>query len=124
MTEVRVVPKGSTLQFFHDGSREGERIANHLTTLVRVSKSFGGQDALVTAAVVGHQAGQGRVLQKAKADALLDQAAIWDERSRDWGLDISIRQLNADRARKAKAEAEAILKDLGLAVRYSRSGKP
>jgi hypothetical protein len=55
-----------------------------------------------------------RELQTEKLTLLLKSAESWDEKSRDWSTSTEIRQLNADRARRARSEARELAKELGL----------
>ena len=101
------------LEFKSGGVGNDDEIAAWLSKLVNDSRTVAKSTGSLAAKVrLADAVLKERRLLKAKADALLDQAAVWDERSRNWSLTKEIRDLNADRARSARDEAEKIRAEL------------
>jgi hypothetical protein len=91
-----------------------EQLAGYLKkTLDQLNDPKGTQAVLVAKAKLGGTVLDLRKAQAEKSELLQKQAAVWEERSRDWGLSKEIRDLNADRARAAREEARRITAELG-----------
>ena len=92
-------------QFIHDGSRQGQEIADFLCGLTKMAKAHGGADALVIKAQAGHLAGEVRMARAEKAGLLIKQAEEWDERARSGALSPEIRAYLEAKACDAREQA-------------------
>lgn len=91
-----------------------EGFAGYLgTTLKQLNDPKGTQAVLLAKARAGGALLDLRKAQAEKAELLSKAAETWETRSRDWSLSKEIRDLSADRARKAREEARKLATELG-----------
>ena len=81
--------------------------------LKQLNDPKGSQAILMAKARAGDALLDLRKAQQEKSELLAKAAENWETRSRDWSMSPEIRELNADRARKAREEIRKLAVELG-----------
>lgn len=111
--KVTVTLQGSRAEFKSHGP-ESDGFADYLSKMFeQVNNPGPAKAALLAKAQLGGTVLDLRKAQAEKVELLEKQAAVWEERGRDWSLNKDIRDLYADRARAAREESRKIAQELG-----------
>lgn len=95
------------------GAGSGQFAGYLAKVLDQLNNPEGSQAILLAKAKAGGALLDLRKAQQEKAELLVKAAEVWETRSRDWSLSKEIRDLNADRARKATEESRRLMAELG-----------